>query len=593
MTGTDDTDVLADDTPRADGGTPRTDGGTPCTDGGTADGGSSVADVARDRPDASGSSSPGAAIPTLGTREGVLGTLLSALGRTQLSALVAGLATLLVALLVGQQLLGTRLTLVALAAGGTLALGLYALNSSRLHVLLAGGALMTPAGVLVAAALAVGVGFALQTARAVGHLAEVTVLLLVLGSFAAVVTAVPLGEREVIGGAFMRFIGMLVPLTVLQLLVVTVVAWETVAVFLATLVLDSPDPLLAVGRTLLAPRGSTALLTFLVYAIALLYLARSLIGALPIVNLFPPRQRPEIASQVETIRTQFGRALLVVGVLSFAGYLAALVTGVAAPAALAQQLPAPLDGVVFALLTATWLRAVFLTLLGALLAVLVGERLRRRVRRLSEADLLRLSMPPIGAAVVAFVAAIGVSAATSPAQVLSQLPSAAAATAEPLLRSGLVPATLLLVFGSLIALGALFVLLTVVIGTPVVPERALGPALASTAVFALALVLVLFGGSPALAFLAAVVAMVVWDTGEYAVGLREELGFEAVTARGELVHIGGSLVVGLLVLVVAFALQLFVTSEFAVASVPDTTLAAGALTLAFLTTVVLVSALRE
>lgn len=580
-------DVTGTDDP-AEGGTD-----TPRTDGGTADGDSSVADVARSRPDASGGGQSTGAIPTLGDHDGVLGTLLSALGRTQLSAFVAGLVTLLAALLVGQQLLGTRLTLVALAAGGTLALGLYALNSSRPHVLLGGGALMAPAGVLVTAALAVGVGFALQTARAVGHLAEVTVLLLVLGSFAAVVTAVPLGEREVIGGAFMRFIGMLVPLTVLQLLVVTVVAWETVAVFLANLVLDSPEPLLAVGRTLLAPRGSTALLTFLLYVVVLLYLVRSLIGALPIVNLFPPRQRPEIASRVETVRTQLGRALLVAGGLSFAGYLGALATGLSAPASLAQALPAPLDGIVFALLTATWLRAIFLTLLGALLAVLVGERLRRRVRRLSEADLLRLSMPPIGAAAVALVAAISISAVVTPAQVLAQLPPAGASAVEPILRSGLVPATLLFVFGSLIALGALFVALTMVIGTPVVPERALGPALASTAVFVLALVLVLFGGSPALAFLAAVVAMVVWDTGEYAVGLREELGVEADTARGELVHIGGSLVVGLLALVAAFALQLFVASDLAVSSVPDTTLAAGALTLAFLTTVVLVSALRE
>lgn len=563
------------------------------TDGGTSDADSSVADVARTRPETSGGGRVEAAIPTLGDREGVLGTLLSALGRTQLSALVAGLGALLAALLVGQQLLGTRLTLVALAAGGTLALGLYALNSSRPHVLLGGGALMAPAGVLVTAALAVGVGFALQTARAVGHLAEVTVLLLVLGSFAAVITAVPLGEREVIVGAFMRFIGMLVPLTVLQLLVVTVVAWETVAVFLANLVLDSPEPLLAVGQTLLAPRGSTALLTFLLYVVILLYLGRSLIGTLPIVNLFPPRQRPEIASQVEAIRTQLGRVLLVAAGLSFAGYLGALVTGVAAPAGLAQALPTPVDGIVFALLTATWLRAIFLTLLGAMLAVLVGERLRRRVRRLSEADLLRLSMPPIGAAAVAFVAALSVSAVVTPAEVVAQLPAGAAASVEPILRGGLVPATLLFVFGSLIALGMLFVALTMVIGLPVVPERALGPALASTAVFALALVLVLFGGSPALAFLAAVVAMVVWDTGEYAVGLREELGFEAVTARGELVHIGGSLVVGLLALLGAVLLQLLVGSEFLVSSVPDTTLAAGALTLAFLTTVVLVSALRE
>ena len=93
--------------------------------------------------------------------------------------------------------------------------------------------------------------------------------------------------------------------------------------------------------------------------------------------------------------------------------------------------------------------------------------------------------------------------------------------------------------------------------------------------------------------LSAVVALVVWDAGEFATGLREELGTDAATTRGELVHVGGSLAVGAGALLVAVLLELLVASGALVPSVPDEALAAGALAIAFGTVVVLVSALRE
>jgi len=556
------------------------------TDGGTAGADDSITDAVRDRTDS-------VTIPTIGGRERVLGTVVRSLGQTQLSAFVAGLAALVTLALVGQALFGRRLALIALTAGVTLALGLYALNSQRMHVLLGGGALLVPAGILVTGALATSVVFALGSGNALGHLAEVTALLLIVGGFAAVVTAVPLGEHEVIGGAFLRFVALLVPIFVLLLLVVIAAAPLEVAVFLANLVLDSPDPLLDIARTLLAPRGPEALLTFLVYVLGLFYLARTLIGTLPIVTLFPPQRRAEIASHVENIRTQLGRVLLVLGALSLAGFIGALYYDMASPAALSAALPGPLDALLFQLLTVTAVRAVFVTLLGAMGAVIVAERLRRRVRRLSEADVLRLSMPPLGAAITGFVAAFAFSAVTTPGQLLARLPAGAASAASDILRYGIVPTTLLLVFGSVIALGIFFVAFTFTINLPFVPDRALGAALASGAVFGVTLVLVLFGGSPALAFVAAVAAMIVWDAGEFAAGLREELGVDAVTARGELVHVGGALVVGLLVLLVTVGLQLLVGSGLTVPTDPDTTLAAGGLTLAFLVTIVLVAALRD
>jgi hypothetical protein len=524
--------------------------------------------------------------PGLGSR------VRDAVAGMRLSAAVSGVVTLVVALSLGSQLFGVRLATLSVLAGTLLALGLYALASDRSRVLLAGGLLVAPAAVLVAVSLAIGFAFGLRTGS-LGNLAGVSVLLLVAGSFAAVLTVAPSGERDILGGAFMRFIGMLIPLTVVQVLVVTAAAWEAVVVALADLVVDSPEPLLALGRALLAPRGTLALLTFLLYIALAVVLMRLVVTSLPIIKLFPPRRRPTVAGRVRSTERLLRRVSLVVGAGAVAVYVVATVAGVASLSAIARVLDPPLAGFAVALLSSTWLRVVLVIVNGAMLAILVAERLRRRARRLSEADLLRQSMPPLGAAIVAFAAGVALDLVTTRAQLLAQVPPGVRDTAGTLLESGLLPAAVLVTFGSLIVVGALLIVLTILGGTSLLPSRAMGPAMAAAAVFALALVVLLFGGSPLVAFLGAAAALFGWDAGELATGLREELGVDAITVRGELVHVGGSLAVGLGAVVFAFVLELLVVSEAIVPRVPDLALAGGALTLVFLTVIVLLSSLRD
>jgi hypothetical protein len=475
----------------------------------------------------------------------------------------------------------------------TLAAGLYALRSDTLWVLLAAGAILTPAAVLFAATLAVTVSFASSTTLAVGHLAEVTALVLVAGSFAAVLTVVPLGEARVLADSFTRFVWMVVPLTVLQVLVVAVVTWETTVVFLADLVVDSPEPLLALARALLAPSGTLALVTLLLYPVVVVYLLGRVLTTLPVATLFPPRQRPSVTERLDDVRHRLDR--VVVGAAAVAGgaYALALATANGTPTALAGSVGPPLSALLLWVLTDVGIRVVLVLVIGVLIAILLGERLRRRVRRSSEADLLRAFLAPVGAFAVALVGGVVLDLFVTADALFARLPDGVRETAGPFLGTGVVTATLLVAFGSLIVTGLVLIGLTLVSGSPLLPERALGPALAATAVFALALVLTLFHGAALVALTAAAVALVVWDTGEYATGLREELPLEAPTVRGEVVHVSASLAVGVAAVLAVLVLELLITVEFIVPSVPEPMLAVGALLLAFAATVLLVSALRE
>ncbi|WP_336000889.1 DUF7519 family protein [Halorientalis halophila] len=532
-------------------------------------------------------------LPRLGSGEGILAAAFETVGGTQLSGVVGALVAILAAALAGGQLLGSRLTVASLLAGGLLAAGLYGLRSDRVAVLFAAGALLTPAAVAFAVALGVGLAFGLDVGRPVGHLAALIVVLLAGTGFGAVLTAVPLREGAILAGSLMRFVGMLVPLTVAQVLVVAVAAKESVVVVLARLVVDSPDPLLALGRALLAPSGGTALLTFLLYVVLVLYLFRLVLRSIPVATLFPPRQRPMVTARLDRVGTRLGRLLLGVTAAAVCLYVAAAVAGVHAPAALAGVLGDAVGGPLVWLLTTLWVRTLFVIAIGTMGAVVVAERLRRRVRRLSEADLLRQGMPPLGAFVVALVLGLGLDLLVSADELLATAPPTVRPAAESLLAGGVVTAVLVVAFAALILAGLTFVALAVLVSSPVLPERALGPTLSSAAAFGLAMLVVLFGGSSLVAFVVVAAAVVVWDAGEFATGLREELPAGAASTRGELVHVGGSLAVALLAVVGALVLALLIASEAIVPAASDAALAAGAVTVAFGTTLLLLSSLRE
>jgi hypothetical protein len=455
------------------------------------------------------------------------------------------------------------------------------------------GAVLTPAAVLLGVTVAVAVAFGLSSTTVAGHFALVTVAVAVLGGFAAVLTAVPLDDESVLATAYPRFVAAIAPLGLAQVAVVSVAAWDVVADSLAGLVVDSPEPLLAVGRLLLAPRGSLALLSALAYVVLLLALTRRLVASLPLAALFPTRQRATIRSRIDRATARLERVTAGAVVLTAVIGVGALAAGVARPAALAAALPRPFAGLAVWLLTTVWLRVAVVVCLGVLAAVLVGERLRRRFRRSSETDILRTALPAIGAIATALAAAVAVHVALSPAWVLARLPFGfRPAAAEVLAAGGLVSAVFVATLAAVVAACVAFVLCSLLVASPLAPDRGLGPALASAAAFGLAVVLVVFDGPLVLALLGAALAVVAWDAGEFAIGLREELPTDAATSRGELVHAGASLAVGAVAVCGALVVDVLVGSGLLTPAVSDTALTAGAVTIAFATVVVLLSALR-
>lgn len=103
---------------------------------------------------------------------------------------------------------------------------------------------------------------------------------------------------------------------------------------------------------------------------------------------------------------------------------------------------------------------------------------------------------------------------------------------------------LFLVVLALWIVGVALLAAPVLAGLGFIPERAAGTRLAVVGTI-VALVAAAGAGASRLAVIGGIAAaIVVWDVGEYGVSLREELGDEATTRRGEFVHAGASLAVG-------------------------------------------------
>lgn len=105
-----------------------------------------------------------------------------------------------------------------------------------------------------------------------------------------------------------------------------------------------------------------------------------------------------------------------------------------------------------------------------------------------------------------------------------------------------------------VALMALALLLGVLL-TDSVPETATGPAVASAGVFVVAAFTVTITGQLLPGLIGVVASVLVWDTGEFGAGIGRELGTGATSARTELVHVGGTLLVGLGAVGVALSLS--------------------------------------
>jgi hypothetical protein len=137
-------------------------------------------------------------------------------------------------------------------------------------------------------------------------------------------------------------------------------------------------------------------------------------------------------------------------------------------------------------------------------------------------------------------------------------------------------ATLLLLFAGLGRLRA-------------VPQRGAPAAVAAAGLVLAAAVAGIQNASPGFVFGLVAAGMVVWDVGEYGVGLAAELERRAPTARAELVHVAATVAVG----VFAYYAALFVDGYARGFGTPTTTAALVALVAAGVGLAALVGALAE
>jgi len=312
---------------------------------------------------------------------------------------------------------------------------------------------------------------------------------------------------------------------------------------------------LDLGSAFVYADGIAALVVLPLLVVAAAGLARKALVDLPVVDLVPPgRERRRDA--LGRARDAAVRALGATGV----GALLALMVGpflviplFGTPTALADGVPWPAGALIGGLLLADAVR----TLLVVVAALAAGA-LAVASARSSPADdrSLATRIAPTGGAVPTLVLLAASAAATGAVDRLAAVDAVSEFVAETpfpeapaaLALSGLATAALV----GLLLLGA-----TVLTVGGAMPRRVAGSALAATATFALAGLALLATGATAAAAAGTVAAMAVWDAGEHAVTLGAEVG-RGPARRVELVHLGGTLAVGIGALLAVLALGRFV-----------------------------------
>jgi hypothetical protein len=176
--------------------------------------------------------------------------------------------------------------------------------------------------------------------------------------------------------------------------------------------------------------------------------------------------------------------------------------------------------------------------------------LRRVVRASTTGAARRVGPLLVGAALaVGALAVAGSAVDVLVAEVAGRLPSVFAAgfrdvalSVEAFYGSGTV--VLALMTGCLLVAGALVLASRLLLYLGYVSRRRAGFALASGGLFLATAFAGTLDTPPLLVLGGLVVSLLVWDAGEYATTLGAEVGREARTRSGELVHAGGTLAVG-------------------------------------------------
>ncbi|QLG49484.1 DUF7519 family protein [Natrinema halophilum] len=455
--------------------------------------------------------------------------------------------TLGVGIAIGSTLVGRRLAVLATGAGLAAALTTVLLASERPLLRGLGGVVAAPVSVLVSSPLLLASVLAL-TSSGVGLIAGVTVWALVVAAFAAGLLSWPRFGR---GGVRHGSTGTI--LAALGVVAVAVLPILPRADLRAHAVAAATDTLGVIEDVLVTPTGMLAVVSFAgLVAVAAMLSSRAL-ATLPFERLVPPDRRDAVTTAVSGLRR--GCSLSIRGALALgAGAVIAPIAvdrldgPVVTPVALRTELPAPAGDALASLVVIAGVRLALVALAGIAFALLFLEWSRRILGRGPAVVVARLVAPMIGGALVAIVLVQATADSALAADIEGFLRATLEGPAPPSVLEFLTsipPFTLVaivLVF-ALVALSSLLWTVTTLRVIRLLPERAIGAALAAGAVFVLAVALAIVGRvEPAIWTTAA--AFVLWDIGEYSDVIRTELGRGASTMRAELVHVGGTLLSG-------------------------------------------------
>jgi hypothetical protein len=445
-------------------------------------------------------------------------------------------------LLVAETGLGTPILVGGLGSVSLAAvLWLVDRDRFRLPATLVASVLLLPAGV----GLAVGVSYTLlkqlSGSYAVGSVFVVAGLTVAAFGAAAAV-------RDVLTRPALRRLTVVV-VTTFAVPLVTFVGFAALALTPAGDLLD--DALATVGETLLSPGPASRphLTTFWLLVVAASFAARRLLRELPLAELVADETATAVEATVSTLDRLLSRVARwgLPLVLPFA-----LVDYVVADALLGW-LPAALAALLLVVSNATVLREglVFLAVVGFVVGGVLWV-----VRRLSRVSTRRTAValtPLVGGSLLTLTAFL------APDAVLDALLSTVGDLLptefgeEFVYLSGTVvefygPETVVL---GLVA-GTLLVTCLVAVGLFVgtwlgfLSGRAAGAAAASGGLLVAAALGKTVGVGAPVVLGSIVVSLLVWDAGDYAVTMGREVGRRASTRQTELVHTGGTLLVGVL-----------------------------------------------
>ncbi|WP_312911427.1 DUF7519 family protein [Natronosalvus caseinilyticus] len=519
----------------------------------------------------------------------VLGAVRGALAQPTTSDVATLVLTLAICLAVGGSLIGPRFAAVATVGGVGAALVATLLGSDRPVRRAVGGALAVPVAVLVAVPVTLAWAFAVGVAG-FGPFTAVIVWSLVVAALAGT-----LASWDRLGDGGVRAAARATTLAALG-----VVAVVVVRVLPEAGVRERAGPAVAevtgaASGVLREPGQTLATVSFFALVLATAGAVFVTVGYVPIERLAPPDRREAVSRAVGVVRRGNSIAIRVAlvglsGVVMLPALLEQFSDVPLSPRELSTIVPLPVGEALATVVLAREIRLVLLVVLAIAAFVAALEWTRRALRRGLAAVLARLLAPMVGGVVLTLALA---SVLATPAVEASL--EALVRQIEPQVVADLLlefPPIALVVAVLLVALGmlsSLFGTVSLLRAIRLLPPRAIGSALAAMAILGLAGSLAVIGRTEAAIWTAAG-AFVVWDVGEYADGLRAELGRDAATMRAELVHALGAVATGAAVALGTVGLYRWAGSDVLVV---DRRLAAAALGAALLAVVLVAWILRK